>query len=110
VRRILTYVLVYLLWLVTAALGVLSAVWVHGTLQLALVTTSWHRYSLNAVDKFSMFFLGLLLLGMFIFSEYYYRTGARKGKLLSRFGLFTAVELGILLVMYGIRLVLVKRL
>ncbi len=107
-RRVLVYGLAYLLWAVTTALGILDAVVIRNTYQLALAMTSWHRYTLNAVDKVATVLLALVLVIMLIFWEYYYRTGVQRSKLLERFCLVTAVESGFLFLSHVIGFILQK--
>jgi len=94
------YLLAYLLWIVSLALGVLIAITIRAAYQLAMAVTSTDRYVFRAVDNFSIVFLGLLLIGLLVFTESYYRTGVEKGKLLRRFGRLTAIQVGILVLMY----------
>jgi len=102
--------LAYLLWAVTVVLGVLDAMVIRDTYKYALDTTSWHRYTLNAIDKVATVLLALALVIMLIFWEYYYRTGVQRGRLLERFCLMTAVESGLLFLSHVISFALQRSL
>ena len=106
VRRILAYGTAYLLWMVTIALSVLGAIVARSTYQLLLTTTAWHRYTLHALNQFLTFFLAFLLLCLIVFVESFYRTGVRRGDLLARFCLLTAIELAFFAVLHVIRVIL----
>ncbi|MCS7222814.1 MAG: hypothetical protein RML36_14940 [Anaerolineae bacterium] len=101
-KRVLIYGLAYLLWAVTALLGALGVAVIRDTYQRALLLTSWHRYTLNAIDKFATVFLALALVVLLIFWEHHYRTGVQRGQLLQRFCLMTAIELGVLFLAHAV--------
>jgi hypothetical protein len=102
VRRVLVYGLAYLLWTVTALVGALDVAVIRDTYQKVLLTTSWHRYTLNAIDKFATVLLALAFVVMLVFWEHYYRVGAQHGWLLRRFSLMMAIELGLLFLSHSV--------
>lgn len=101
-KRALVYGLAYLLWAVTALLGALNVAVIRDTYQKALLLTSWHRYTLNAIDKFATVFLALALIALLIFWEHYYRTGVQQGRLLRHFCLMMTIEFGLLFLAHAV--------
>ena len=99
--RTWSYVLGYVLWIVSAALGVLDMFVCWGLFMRVFTLTSANRRVLAAADRFAILFLGLIGLAFVIFCEHYYREGVEKNVLWRRFGLVTAAEL-FLLVLAGL--------
>jgi len=99
-RRVLGYVLCYLLWVVSAALGFLGLLVGRGLLIGLFSLTRANRWVLSAIDKFGLLILGLICLGFVIFCESYYREGVEESKLWKRFGLVTAAEFFLFLLAY----------
>ena len=113
-RRIPGYILVYVLWAVTAIAGALVGYWARNAWLTSLVISSLDRterdvrarfyagLQARAVDAWSAFIMVLALVVVVVFVEYYYRTGFRQGKLWSRFFLVTAIEIGVLFVSHTV--------
>ncbi len=106
-RQVPKYVLAYLLWVVSIALGALGALLIRqaisGMFGIALLNADpEHEFSLrmqsNAADRFGVIILGIVLLMLIVVAEHFYRTGVQQGRLLRYFSLFTAIELAVLLV------------
>jgi len=106
-RQVPKYVLAYLLWVVSIALGALGALMIRqavsGMFGIALLNAvPEQEFSLrmqsNAADRFGVVILGIVLLMLIVVAEHYYRTGVQQGRLLRYFSLFTAIELAVLLV------------
>jgi hypothetical protein len=68
----------------------------------------YQSMQIRAADVWSVFFIGLLLVILIVFVEYYYRTGFQQGKLLARFCLMSIIEAGVLFVSHAIYFVLGK--
>ena len=51
---------------------------------------------IRAVDTWSFLLLGFLVVAAIVYIEYFYRSGVAKSRLLVRFLLVTAIEMGIL--------------
>ncbi len=106
-RQVPKYALAYLLWAVTIALGfyVINTVrqTVIGLMDLsrqgaADVDQFSRLMQRNAVDRFGVVIMGLVLLIVIITAEHLYRTGVARGTLARSFFLITAIELGVLFV------------
>jgi len=107
-RRLTTYALAYLLWVITILLGGMALLQVRDAYLSALVMSTYDRFKDNATDLFnsslqirsmdqwSYLLLGLLLVILIVFIEHSYRTGVHPGSLRLRFFLVTAVEFGVL--------------
>ena len=91
------YVLGYVLWIVSAALGVLDMFVSRGLLMRVFALTSANRWVLGAIDRFGILILGLIGLAFVIFCEHYYREGVEENVLWRRFGQITAAELFLLI-------------
>jgi hypothetical protein len=94
--RTWSYVLGYVLWVVSAALVVLDMLVSRGLFMRILTLTNANRWVLGAIDRFGFLFLGLIGLAFVIFFEHYYREGIERNVLWRRFGLITAAELSLL--------------
>ena len=101
------YILAYLLWAVSIALGLVAALMVRqavsGMFGMALLNAAPDReFSLrmqgNAVDRFGVVILGVVLMILIIAAEHLYRTGVQKRKLTRYFFQITAIELAVMLV------------
>jgi len=91
-RQILSYLLCYLLWVITAALGFLNLIAARGLCLVILAAISFNLWAARAVDKFIFIFLGIIWLVLVIFSEYYYRDSVPKKKLWKSFSLITGIQ------------------
>jgi hypothetical protein len=119
-RSLAHYALAYLFWIITCALALLVA-WVVRSTYVLLMGVALANPSLNssqvfnatlrsnAVDRFALVLLGVVVLVVFVLSEYYYRSGASQGRLLRRFWRATALELGLLAVCHLVTLVVLFR-
>ena len=92
-RQILPYLLCYLLWVITAALGFLNLIAARRLLLLILAATLVNPWAIRAVEKFSFVILGIIWLVLVIFSEYYYRDSVPKGRLWKSFSLIAGIQL-----------------
>lgn len=99
------YVLAYLCWAITVALAVLDLLVLRNALMITLGMTSWNRYIQRAVSQFGFLFLAIGALGFILFTEHFYRTGAEKQRLLSRFLLGLLIGVGVLTVSHLIWLI-----
>lgn len=107
-RRISTYALAYLLWGITILLGGMVLLQARDAYLSALVMSTYDRFKDNAtnlfysslqtrsLDQWSYLLLGLFLVILIVFIEYFYRTGVQPGSLRLRFFQVTAVEFGVL--------------
>jgi hypothetical protein len=113
-RQVPKYALAYLLWAVSIALGfyVINTVrqTIIGLLDLSRqgagdVDQFSRLMQRNAVDRFGVVILGLVLLVVIIAAEHLYRTGVARGTLARSFFLITAIQLGIVFVFDGMFLI-----
>jgi predicted lysophospholipase L1 biosynthesis ABC-type transport system permease subunit len=105
-RQVPKYILAYLLWAVSIALGFVVALIIRqaisGMFGIALLTAAPDqafdlRMQSNAVDRFGVILLGIGLLVLIVAAEHLYRTGVHQGRLARHFFLITAIELVLLL-------------
>lgn len=109
--RLLTAVLPYLAWIVSSILAILDwmalralvvAIAVRITESVPRqqqIESGWYvRFTVPAVDRFAVLVFGAIGLGLVLAFEYMYRTAAEQGVLKRRFGLITAVQVGVWLV------------
>ncbi|MEA3344709.1 MAG: hypothetical protein U9Q78_00435 [Chloroflexota bacterium] len=96
--RTWNYVVSYLLWAVSATLGIFDMLKSLEFLSSIFGLLSPNRWVHSALDKFGILTLGLIGLTFVIFCEHYYREGVKEKMLWRRFGLVTAVEFCTLLV------------
>jgi len=101
------YVLAWILWALTVAWGVYITFWAVRdaimsvteviTAQYARYGTSAQQFQVrltrNAVDRFSVFTLGVLLVVFVVATESYYRDGVDRHQLGRRFVQITAIEI-----------------
>ena len=98
-KTVFSYVMCYVLWLISAALAFFGLLMlIRGLiLRISAVTIS-RPYARGVWDKFGVLILGLIWLGFAIFSEQHYREGVGENKLWKRFGMVMAAELCLLAV------------
>jgi hypothetical protein len=116
-RRTSEYILAWVLWAITCAIGVFVAYMVHTALVSVtnvIVTAAAGNDShlvfqatqtTKAVYQFGLVILAILLIIWLVFTEAYYRAGVDKGDLARRFALLTTVEFGILFVALTIQVI-----
>lgn len=95
------YGLAYALWIVTFAAGLACAALIHNTFFLLASVFQWDPALVRAGNQGVVLGLGVILLLLLIFLESYYRIGARRDRLGSRFLLVTFIQL---LVLAGVHL------
>ena len=103
-RQTLSYVACYLMWTVSAILGVLDMLILRNLFQRIAVVAGVNRWVFGAIDKFLLLLLGLGWLIFAIASESYYRNGVGERNLVRRFGRVMAVELSVSAVGYVVPL------
>lgn len=74
VRDILRYLLAYLLWVITMAVGMLGILQLRNALNVLWPALGGSRWTLRAVDRFGFVILSLGWLIFAILTEYHYRT------------------------------------
>ena len=99
-RQALTYALCYLMWVVSAALGLFDLVISRGLLMSLITLVSANRWVLSSIDRFGLILLGIAWLAFVIALEGYYRSGVDKGDLARRVGRVIAAELSVLALAY----------
>ena len=108
IRRFSTFALAYLLWAITTILGGMVLLQARDAYLSVVIMTTYDRFKDNAselfysslqtrsLDTWSYLLLGLLLVILIVFIEYFYRTGVQPQKLRLRFIQVTAIEFGVL--------------
>ncbi len=74
VRDILRYVLAYVLWVITMAVGMLGILQLRNAINILWPALGGSRWTLRAVDRFGFVLLSLGWLIFAILTEYHYRT------------------------------------
>ena len=108
VRKIWRFGGFYLLWLVSAALGVADLLVARTLLRAVAFELGADPFSLPAIEKFGVLALGLLWLALVYVCEARYRKDAAVGmsRLLWRFAWVTGIEVGFL-VLANVALILI---
>ncbi|MGA9349406.1 MAG: hypothetical protein WBW48_11470 [Anaerolineae bacterium] len=98
VRKIWRFGGLYLLWLISAALGVADLLVSRTVLRAVAFALGADRWSLPAIEKFGFLALGLLWLALVYVCEAIYEKDAAvgMGQLVRRFAWVTGVEVGFL--------------
>jgi hypothetical protein len=116
-RRTSEYILAWLLWAITCIIGAFVAYMVYDAVPKAarvVITASagndphlmfQARYTGDAVDRFTLIILAILLIVWLVFTEAYYRAGVDRGELARRFALLTTIEFGILFVALALQVI-----
>ena len=91
-KRIFLYLLCYLLWLITSALGMLGVLIARAVIDKAYIALRLNPWAFRAVDNWSLLLLGLMWLVFVIACEGYYREGMLQSKLWPRFAKVTGAE------------------
>ena len=94
----LSYVLVYVMWVLVLALGIwvllVSRDAIVGVASLVFVQVSSARaWRISAVEKYYVLGAGFVWLGLMVFSELYFRNGVRRGRLVPRIARVLGAEL-----------------
>jgi len=105
-KRILSYLLCYLLWVINGALGLLGILIARSVLAKAYIRLRLNPWALGAVDKWGFLLLGLVWLIFVVACEGYYREGVPRGKLWPRFARVTGVEGFLVGIGYGVQLLI----
>ncbi len=92
-KRIIPYLLCYLLWAITVALAFLNLLLARRLFLVILSAFSVSSQSAAAIDKVSFIFLAVLWLALVVFSEYYYLHSISKDRLWKSFSLVTGIQL-----------------
>ena len=86
------YGLAYLFWAISVALAFVALLVWRSTAFIILGMTPWDRYAEHALNQFGFLFLAIVILGVIIFAENYFRTGIERNRLLPRFFLIALIE------------------
>jgi hypothetical protein len=99
------------LWMISGALSVLDGLTLRSAItnvavvianavpMEAQIRNHWYvRWILPAVDNFALAILGLCAFLSICILDYYYQAGLLKGEIKKRFGLATAIQVGILMI------------
>lgn len=100
------YGAVYALWLLIIVASLLVILAIRDLYQMAMVLTTWHRYTVHAVNQFATLGLILILVVVVVAVEGYFRNGLKKGQLTYRFWYVFAIISATLAAVLGIRVAL----
>ena len=107
-RRASSYILAYLLWIVSTGLGILALYYVREAYLLSLAVAAFKRSDrppaelfdqamrARAADQWSLLVVGILTIVLIVYLEHLYRSGVPSGSLWARFSLVSALEIGVL--------------
>lgn len=103
-RPVSQYVIAYVLWAISTAIGILIMNLIRETVLLSMVVTSnqatpdlYQSLRVGAVYQWSWLFIGIGAIILLVYFEHLYRTGVGLGHLWRRFFLATGIELAVLL-------------
>jgi len=105
-KKTLSYVLCYILWILTLAFSFFLFLVGREFYLRIMALLNTNRWSAGAIDKFLFLGLAILWLALIIFAEAYYRKGAEDNTLFPRFFYITGIELLILFFFQNIPLAL----
>ncbi|MBV7333412.1 hypothetical protein KFU94_35290 [Chloroflexi bacterium TSY] len=90
----------YTFWLITCAIGVLNFITLRPAIRSFAVVLGADRWTLPAIERFSIIFMGIGVLVFILWYENRYRTEMRRGfrHLLRLFGRVTGWQLVLLIV------------
>jgi len=99
VRKIWRFGGLYLLWLISAALGVADLFVARTVLRAVAFALGADQWSLPAIEKFGLLALGLLWLALvYVCEDLYQKADAvGMGRLVRRFAWVTGIEVGFLI-------------
>lgn len=100
------YLAVYGLWLFTFLVGLVVAFVLRDVVQMAMLFTTWDRYVVHLVNQVSVVVLVVLLLVLLVATEAYYRNGAPRRQVWSRFARVISLLALILAATQSVRLAL----
>jgi len=86
----------YVLWTIVIALGIGCLLAARGTINVLWIFLTWNRWTLRAIDRWSLLLMGIVWLAVIIFAEEYLRLGADKSPLTlyKRFAKIVGWEVG----------------
>ncbi len=108
IKPAFSYILAYLLWIISTGLGILALYFVREAYLLAIVVWASNRSGrppaelfdlalrARAADQWSLLAIGILMVVLIVYLEHLYRTGVPSGSLWARFTLASAVEVGVI--------------
>lgn len=88
-----SYVACYLLWLITAAVGLLDLFAARTWLHQGYVLLGLNPWGFAAARNFGLILFAMAWIGGVLYAEAYYRDGVVKQKLWQRFAVITAVQI-----------------
>jgi hypothetical protein len=84
-RRAFDTIMVYILWFIIIIFSIWVLIAARGAINLLYIFTTFNRWGLRAVDRWSLVFFGLAMVAGIVVVEDYLRNGAEKGILYLRF-------------------------
>jgi hypothetical protein len=79
VTDLLKYLLGYVCWAITAAVGLASILLTRMMLNVAWPALGGNRWVMRSIDRFGLVLMGIVWLAYVIYLEHYYRTGIAIG-------------------------------
>lgn len=107
-RRILSYILCYIFWIISTATTFLLFLAGREFYLKVMAFIIRDRWIGNALDKFLFVGIAILWLAIVIYIEAYYRTGVKKGDLIQRFLYVTGIELLFLFTFHNVPLAIAR--
>jgi hypothetical protein len=81
----------YALWLVASAGSLYALLLARGAINAFFRMITLNRWVVGAIDRFGLFFLGIIGLIVVLYMEHYLLEGKNKGLLLRRFGICAGI-------------------
>jgi hypothetical protein len=88
----LNTITVYAMWAILSAAALGCLLVARSAITAAFRLVILNSWVVGAVDKFSLFFLGIVGLVVVLFAEHYLSEASRKGRLYRSFAVFAGVE------------------
>ena len=92
-KGLVKWILVYVFWVITAALGFLCLISTTNLSISILYLFNVNRWTASVADKMIFIIVGILSLVLVVVAECYYREAVAKKILWKRFSLITAIQL-----------------
>jgi hypothetical protein len=107
-RKVSKSIAVYAIWMAFAASQVGLALWIHDVIFSATLLLARNAWVPRAVDMWSMFVLGMVVLGSIFVTEAYLNKGMLKQQFWKRVGIVALIEGAIALVLLGVQSLLLS--
>jgi hypothetical protein len=106
VRNATKSILVYVIWMIFSFSQVGLAIWIHDVIFSVALLVAKNAWAPRAIDMWSMFILGMVVLATIFLTETYLQNGMKLQRFWQRVGVVALVEGVIALVLLGLGFIL----